>query len=299
MDIGKISDAQFSPSFRSAVKISAGLGLTAAISLGAAFVLRRRGFSQTQVLLSSAGIGGIGTVLVAMTTLYPRNKSALDEKLKLETLDFALNLLGKQSNLQPFFFETGFGKESYQPIDNRIALLSTIYLEKEGNLKQLLLEKNSDWKNQEIIAAADECMKISYAIGVLTLEDLEAFIKEHPVSRNAPTTINDSKRTLAVALADQDSYQMFTFYYCAYLYYSIRQFEEWRDEKPIGNFFSREEGVPEGYADLFYKNDAMQNRWNRLYNDYCDRIRLFVPEKDLVRADKRLSSNTQKDILGR
>lgn len=132
-------------------------------------------------------------------------------------------------------------------------------------------------------------MKISYAISNLTLDDLKSFTE-------ARASQGDN-RTYAKALTVQDSYQYRTFYYCTNAYHWLRGEIVWSTDP----WNQDEEGlfppqtISEGHAKAFYQQGTIQNSWNELYNNYCDRIRLYVNEKELRSADNRHFTWTKKD----
>jgi hypothetical protein len=196
----------------------------------------------------------------------------------------------------------------HQPTNPKITKLKTLYWMvywknlQEAFAKYALQEK--PWEQQAVINAADACMKIAYTIGCLTLEDLKPFTEQIPKEDRIWWT---NER----ALVRQDSYQCRTFYYCTRLYHTIRGSYAWaqnpdRDKGDLNrnpfDFHDRTEGLPEvegaidqRYAQLFYTQTKIQNTWNELYNDYCDRIRMYTVEDNLRKEDSRHVKWTQKD----
>jgi hypothetical protein len=104
-------------------------------------------------------------------------------------------------------------------------------------------------------------------------------------------------RTYAKALTEQDSYQYRTFYYCTNAYHWFRGEIAWsahpynKDKKGL----FKAESISAAHATAFYQKGTIQNSWNELYNNYCDRIRLYVNEKELKSADSRHFNWTEKD----
>lgn len=54
--------------------------------------------------------------------------------------------------------------------------------------------------------------------------------------------------------------------------------------------------ISSSFSTPFYKSGTIQNQWNKLYNDYCDRIRSYVSESSLRSADTRFVNWTRKDL---
>jgi hypothetical protein len=72
-------------------------------------------------------------------------------------------------------------------------------------------------------------------------------------------------------------------------------------EEQEGLLFYAKAKVTEEYAKPFYDdlNKPIQYQWRMLYNDYCDRVRMYVNEADLADddrdGDRRHVSWTEKD----
>jgi hypothetical protein len=197
----------------------------------------------------------------------------------------------------------------HQPANPEITKLKTLYWAVYWENLEKAFEKHASqgnpWEQQEVTNAADACMKIAYTIGCLTLEDLKPFTEQIP-KEDVRWWTNE------MALIRQDSYQYRTFYYCTRLYHTIRGADAWaqdpdREKEDLNtnpfNFHLRAEVLPENeqaidqrYAQLFYTQTKIQNSWNELYNDYCDRIRMYVVEDDLRKEDSRHVSWTRKDV---
>lgn len=142
--------------------------------------------------------------------------------------------------------------------------------------KKAFQNQQDPWSQQEVIDAADAYMKVAYAISSLTLDDLPAF-----TAKVFPGT------TFAEALTRQDSYQYRTFYDCTNAYHNIRGGLKWGETE---NFLVKTgiaKAIPENYSQPFYENGTIQHSWNVLYNEFCTRVRKYVPEEDLRIADQR------------
>lgn len=199
-------------------------------------------------------------------------------------LAFARKKLAEHADIQP-------KQWSAQPVNQEIACLANLYWNVAyKNFEDLLKqhEGNNPWSHQEVINAADTCMKIAYAISNLTLDDLKAFTKTR--------VFEGEKRTYVQALTAQtNSYQYRTFFYFTNIYHLVRGAGAWACELGEDGGIDYPDTISKEHADLFYKNGTVQNSWNSLYNEYCDRVRLYVKEKDLQKADPRHVNWTQKD----
>mgnify|MGYP000249270747 CR=1 FL=1 len=208
-----------------------------------------------------------------------------------KAMDFAIKQIKDNPGLVPHKFGTfGGGTNTYQPIDERIALLQTLCEKKHEESKQLMAK---GWiNNEESIKALDEYMQLVYALSCLTLGDLPAFTEDLLQEKQI-------SRTYEEALNKQDAYQCHTFYACSYLYHDLRSQCVWEerdvpwDEEKVARYWEPEKDeFFEAFACRFYTKGTMQNRWNELYNDYCDRARLYADEKKL---ESRLVEWIKKD----
>lgn len=242
----------------------------------------------------------------AQAGLQPFQKSA-DIKpyspLGQAALDFARKQLGEHPHIVATQFKGNcfsargwFGLKSTEPANPEIARLTTLYWDVTRKAFEQALKNNEEapWSQQEVLDAADACMKVSYAISNLTLDDLDPFTRR--------LTSKGDQRTYAEALTKQDSYQYRTFYYCSENYHELRgqkffglwPYEEYRQAIPNKGFYFPAERQKD-HEDLFYQQETIQNSWNQLYNEYCRRVRQYVPEKELGTADNRHVTWTQED----
>ncbi len=211
-----------------------------------------------------------------------------------EAIEFARQKLNENSDSQPFTFKSLQGASkggTHQPLNQEIALLTTLYYDVYFEAFTQEVKKHADpWSQPAVIQAADDLIKIGYAITCLTLEDLPEFTQD--------LESKGTKRTYAEALAKQDSYQYRTYYYCTQAYHWIRGGSTWSqcpwDDEEGEDLYQPSE-TPKEHADLFYQKGTIQYGWRMLYNDHCDRIRSYVKEADLKEADNRLFTWTKKD----
>jgi hypothetical protein len=223
----------------------------------------------------------------------------------LEALSFAFKKLEEHPKTKPTVFKAGYdktGKKTHQPVNQQIARLHTLCIDVNKTLKTVIQKnKESDpWSQKEVIDAADAYIKIHFAIGILTLEDLPAFLQSIAQKENP--------RTYAQALTEQDSYQYRTFYWCSFTYRDARFFKTWDDEAdcliaPDNEvwddvakcYVAPKNRVSDQQKALFETAGTQQNKWRKLYNEYCERTRMYVSENDLFEADKRHARWTTKD----
>lgn len=210
-----------------------------------------------------------------------------------EALAFARKKLEEHPDIKPFRFSAGSRgyNNTHQPVNPEIALLTTLYYDIFFKNFEDLMKQNKENPsiNQDVINAADALMKIAYAISNLTLDDLKSFRDK--------LSVKGVKRTYAKALTEQDSYQYRTFYFCTSIYHYLRgQFRWSQDPQNNEREILRFAGYPSAsHVTPFYQKGTIQNSWNRLYNEYCDRVRLYVDEEQLRLADSRYFNWTKKD----
>lgn len=219
-------------------------------------------------------------------------------KIYTETLAYARSLLKENPNLAPVEFKC------HPPINKEISLLFTLYWDLKEEFGEAIKSHDKDpWANKNVLEAADRLMKIAYAISILTLEDLGPFTRYIYLKEGFYCSY-------AKALTRHDSYQYRTFYYCTTVYHVIRgQVESItkRKWKSMGGvdidndykgriLFYLTDDIPKGYSKSFYEEGTLQNQWNQLYNDYCDRVRYYVNESDLSAQDNRHVLWTKKDL---
>lgn len=233
--------------------------------------------------------GAEGVPFTISLTTYPSKA--------LEALEFARHQLTRSDVSHTSFTSLIAKKELYQPIDEEICRLHTLYHEhlnaftkaleecaNKSDKKKILtgtdLARHS-WKHQDVIATADLLIKIAYVISVRTLTNLETFTKY--------LSDNGQEGTFAKTLTRKDSYACQTFFYFTTTYHMVRSLTcYWKKKLILPK-------TPSGFADFFYIEGTLPNSWRGLYNDYCARIRLYVSDEELNRFDKRHVEWTQPD----
>jgi hypothetical protein len=187
-----------------------------------------------------------------------------------------------------------------QPIDTRIPHLANLHwtVHYEAFEEALKNHQNDNpWAQQEVLEAADALMKASYTVSCLTLEDLKPFIDKN----SKKDEHGNNTMTYAAALTMQCSYQYRTFYYCTNAYHWIRGAIVWNEKGyPEPGLDHTNSKIDDSHAQPFYEKGTIQNSWNQLYNDYCDRVRAYVKEEDLRKpnwegGDQRHANWTKKD----
>ncbi|MDN3507568.1 MAG: hypothetical protein P0S94_01455 [Simkaniaceae bacterium] len=185
-----------------------------------------------------------------------------------------------------------------QPVNTEIAFLTGLYYNvaqkklwevvkqhKEGNLLDY----------QDVKEAADDMMKIAFAIGCLSLDDAHSVQKA--IQRNG------ENRSFVGTMVTQDSYLYRTFFFMPNAYQGVvRPGLEWSEEgayQDAGVYPCHP--IPDEYAKEFYKEGTMQAGWRALYNEFCARIEMYVTRVDLQNGqagswgDQRFTNWTEKD----
>lgn len=165
-------------------------------------------------------------------------------------------------------------------------------------LKQYEAQGLLAWERQEVVLEADHSMKIAYAISCQNLEQLKRFTEN---VKDSPEWLSP----ISYSLTRQDSYQFRTFFCAPRIYCVIRgsymltkdhySTEYLEDPTRISEIFKTALKKRGNYTQLFYTLGAIQNRWNILYNDYCDRVRMYVTEDEMKEFGGRHLNWTIKD----
>lgn len=215
-------------------------------------------------------------------------------------VDFAREKLKKHAIKSPEFsgeYSAPWYKDAWkrQPINEEITLLTVLYDNiYKGVFFNALEQHGKDaWVHENVIKATDDCMKISYAIGVLTLDDLEPFDEKWI---NSGFFVKRKPAGLAGSLVRQDSYQYRTFFTCTNIYHWARGGLYHQEEKKfVFPDLESDSVAMKKHVDSFYQAGTIQSSWKTLYNDFCDRVRLYVDEKTLLEKDARHVNWTKKD----
>jgi len=208
-------------------------------------------------------------------------------QLGKEALQFAKQYKMEENTVVP-----QLDGEKLQPtnveINQSMYLLWHTLYPKLKSAMQKYASTEKPWEQAEVITAADACMKVAYSVSCLTLEDLKPFTEKEPMKG-----ANSSYYT---SLTRQDAYLYRTFFTLSIIYHTIRGEYVWdkADEELMDP--DRDQGISESYAKLFYTSGQVQHKWNQLYNDYCDRVYMYVEKEKLFKADSRFVTWTRKDM---
>lgn len=232
-------------------------------------------------------LGGKAVETVQQNTVQQNIKKPFS---KTEAIEFAKAELEKRTGITTdvkAFENYNTGAKLHQPVNQEIARMTNMYLDNHLKTFYDALEQNANdpWNKEEVINAAAAYMKVAYAIGCLSLDDLPAFTKD----------LSDKGivRSNAEALVRPDSYLYRTFFYCTNAYHQIRGAYAWIAAETKLDFPSGK--VSSKHADLFYKEGTTQNTLRLLYNEYCDRVRVAVNEDELRKVNDSFVNWTQKD----
>lgn len=279
------------------------LTAVAGVALTGFGVVENLGFlhgKKLSLLLSVASSTKLAQITIS-NWKYQKTLPELQERLCDQAMAFAREKLAG-CIIEPTVFKAAWGAETHQPLSKEIQHLCTVHAQILNALKNELKKHKDPWSQPDVIIAADNLIKVGYAISRLTLEEIPGFI-------DSLKKIKGVDWTPAEALTDQTSYQYRTFYYCTMAYHNLRREASWVKLKNAYNIqitsegskkipierLVRKDNVSKNHSDLFYTKGTIQLRWRLLYNDYCDRIRKLVDEKELNKEDSRAVEWTQKD----
>lgn len=102
----------------------------------------------------------------------------------------------------------------------------------------------------------------------------------------------------ADAITQNESYLCTTFFLFTELYHKVRGSAAWvaNPYLPGVKFLQFPQNkISEEHERLFYQEGSIHAQWRALYNDFCDRVRLHVPEADLAAVSKGDLRWIQKD----
>lgn len=237
-------------------------------------------YSDTVRAPPKKGVVQSYTRMEARALLFSRNK--LKEHPEFKKRDLIDNyFLENDGDLKSLRKHYNIG----MPENPEISALAGLYRHYEKQFKGWFKEGKPDpWESPEFISLVDEYVKIGFAISILTLEDLEAINKRYPIE----------EQSIFRTLVRQDGGTSFFTIGCGInAYRFVRDKKEW-----LGKFF-RGRNLSEKEADGFYTQGTIQYSWNRLYNAFCDRIRMYVSEEDIhedPRQDDRIFLSSKQDF---
>lgn len=173
--------------------------------------------------------------------------------LGLEAFNFSLNSIKEELK------EVTQSTES-NSLNPEIAALDSLKSKKFDDFMKLIEQnKINTWDNQEVIKAADTCIKIGYTLSCMTLDKLKYEVQVRGIE------LSPDQSSLVQA--------------CTEMYRPIRGVVAWKksplNPKREGVFYPFR-SIPENCERPFFEDGAIQNSWRALYNDFCERVKLSM-----------------------
>ncbi|MBI2743526.1 MAG: hypothetical protein HYX48_06385 [Chlamydiales bacterium] len=213
------------------------------------------------------------------TVLLSVEQNRERERIRQEALTFARTELSKYPTLKPVVFASFWG-HLRQPVNAEISQLWTLFYEVHLPAFKAELAKHSPetaWSQEGVLRAADACIKTTYAIGHLTLQDLPAFIEKLYVDETAKNERRPEdqrytveRRSRGNALSEQDSYQYRTLYRLLFAYRWARGAIGLNERGELA--YGQLQQIPQQHVGLFFQPGTTQHGWRLLYNSYCMEI---------------------------
>jgi hypothetical protein len=207
----------------------------------------------------------------------------IDPSLGPNTIKQALEDLKLLSaDLRRYTFIRDMSPDFTQPLNEHITLLATLYAHILLPAWRQAVDNhpNSPWEQEEVIKAADACMKVDYVISCLALEDLKRL--------NAEEKLKDSARTCEKTLASQSHYVYQAYFFCPSTYRLLKGGTQVLGEKTT---------TSEEYRQFFHQKGTVQNTWNQLYNDYCRKVKACMSQEEFTKLDDlRYVKWVQEDV---
>lgn len=196
-----------------------------------------------------------------------------------KAIDFALEMLEKDE-----YKDISIEKFRVRPKNTQVEklyALATLFMGKvmtaEGNEKL----RSGDAEAREIY---DSAIKIAYAASCLTLDELPAL--EEKTHQSYARLLTEQLNCFAYRVF----YTLpvfYDFYRSGYLFISTgRAFQD------------KNTCLPPERVEQFYVEGTLEASWRQLYNDFCDRLRSYIPGIDEMpynEADQRLSKHAGWD----
>lgn len=234
-----------------------------------------------------------------------RRRDSTPEVGKVQPYTFveweALNFADKKLEEHPEFKEKGFidnifaGDKNINmyadhyskglPANPKISALAGLYKWYQKEVYSQFSQAKDPWNNPKFLKIYNEYINISFAISLLTLEDLDSLNSRMP----------ENERSIFRTLVRQDAYAFFA------IGFGIRSYNHAKGEaiwkSPTHQSYPDDD--KRRYIELYYKNNTIQNRWNKLYNAFCNRIRMYVSEANIAEdpiKDSRIFISTKLDL---
>ena len=195
-------------------------------------------------------------------------------KIGQEAFAFAREKLRENPTLAPtsFFSEETILKKTFQSVNQEIALLVTLYREVYlQNFESICVQyANHPLEEPKVIQAAGELIKIAYTINCLALENLEDSKASSALLEMMSTQSNSEQTGKETASYLNTAIKIFPFAFHRVLNLEVDKFK--KELHPQNH-------TPKSVLMLPLK--IIQPTSIELYNDYCERIRLYMTEDEI------------------
>ncbi len=255
-------------------------------------------FASAALIVGGLVWKGWSSYCLSTKAVDPLNKPSLPMKEYppegLEAIEFAKQkLLTVQSTDQ--YFNQFLADENKPPYAWAVYMMTNFYDEFYTKLETFILDKNIDcWGEEALIQHVDEYMKIVYAIGCLALEGIPDAVITNRDNPDFKTHTEMEKRALIVK--DQGLLFFRCFTLCSYIYHHARK-SALVEKDDHGQVLLKSCPPSDHYVSQFYQEGTPQFQWRLLYNDYCDRARMYVNFDVLYKLyEWRLPNWIQPDI---
>jgi hypothetical protein len=186
-------------------------------------------------------------------------------KISLDAITFTKTSLKTVSYINCNFYIPGKEVEITQPLNEEIKKLYEVL--------RAMIKPGFN---------ADHVMILSYTLCIWMLEELDAFAEKYKDTAG-------HKISLEEIVADKNHYFFYGLKMLPEIYHNIRGAAICKGD---GTFEFPAKEIPKEFAKLFYKSGKEQNKWNRLYNDFCERVGQYL---DLQKMDSTITKWFQKD----
>lgn len=147
-------------------------------------------------------------------------------------------------------------------------------------LKSIIVQNPQEpWKDSRFVSVATQCMRISYAISSLVLDDIGPRFMDNGGTGKIHTHFDVLKE-----------HYYGEFFECPTIYSMLRG-----GVVLAGDRLSYAQSLPQEYVENFSKEHEQQKEWRDLYNDYCERVRYYFKDSLKDNADKRYFNCSQID----
>lgn len=193
-------------------------------------------------------------------------KDYQNSRYYLDALSFAREKL-KDPNLKPVSWSKS---DLAGPCNPEINLLYTLYNSHFSGFANKIAaggRKRAErpWEDPDVLQAANDLMKIAYAISILTFEDAE--------NLSQMAALKGIKRSIGQSLSEQDTYAYKAISLLPRAYHCLRGADKrWQQDQMTPLFEGdtcKADDSGGAYTALFYQEGTDQNRWREMYNEFC------------------------------